>query len=106
MFSVFTTIRPPNSYNMQRWHGGGGVLSASSYHQGGAHILMADGAVVFITDSIEAGDVHEGNVWRDGTGASTAGSQSPYGIWGAFGNKGSLRDDRRNVLNPLTGGFP
>ncbi len=91
MFSVFTTITPPNSYNMQRWHGGGGVHSASSNHQGGAHILMADGAVIFITDSIESGDqnhVPYGRDNNDGRGSDGgAGRQSPYGLWGALGTK-------------------
>jgi prepilin-type processing-associated H-X9-DG protein len=91
MFSVFNTIAPPNSYNMQRWHGGGGVLCASSYHQGGAHILMADGAVIFITDSIESGDqthVPYGRDNNDGRGANGgAGRESPYGLWGALGTR-------------------
>ena len=52
-------------------------------------MLMADGAIVFITDSIEAGDVHEGNVWLNGTGASTVGMPSPYGLWGALGTRAS-----------------
>jgi prepilin-type processing-associated H-X9-DG protein len=32
-----------------------GIFSPSSRHQGGCHVLMGDGAVKFITDSIEAG---------------------------------------------------
>ncbi|QEF97559.1 hypothetical protein Mal15_15990 [Stieleria maiorica] len=93
MFSVFTTISPPNSYNLQRWHGGGGVMCASSFHQGGAHVLMADGAVVFITDSIESGDQGHVPIGRDngdGRGADGgAGRESPYGLWGALGTKAS-----------------
>ena len=50
---------------------------------------MADGAVIFITDSIEAGDVHHGNVWLNGTGESSPGSASPYGLWGALGTRAS-----------------
>ena len=65
--TAINTIAPPNSYNMQRWHGGGGVLCASSFHQGGAHILMGDGAVIFMTDSVEAGDQQAGMVWLNGT---------------------------------------
>ncbi len=82
------TILPPNKYLC---FGGGvgapGIAPPSSRHQGGAHILMADGAVIFITDSIEAGDIHHGNVWLNGTGPSVPGSASPYGLWGALGTR-------------------
>ena len=50
---------------------------------------MSDGAVIFITDSIEAGDVHESNVWQGGAGHSAPGSKSPYGLWGAMGSRAS-----------------
>ena len=90
-FSSFNTITPPNSYNVQRWHGHAGSYCASSFHQGGAHILMSDGAVTFITDSIEAGDqnhVPYGRDNGDGLGADGgAGRESPYGLWGALGTK-------------------
>jgi hypothetical protein len=52
--------------------------------------MMADGAVIFITDSIDAGNVHHGNVWLGGTGDSLPGSQSPYGVWGALGTRASF----------------
>ena len=61
----------------------------SSRHVGGAHVLMADGAVVFITDSIEAGARNQGDVWRNGTGNRAPGSQSPHGLWGALGTRAS-----------------
>jgi prepilin-type N-terminal cleavage/methylation domain-containing protein len=63
-----------------------GVVPTSSYHQGGVHVLKCDGAVNFITDSIEAGDIHHENVWLNATDpASVPGSKSPYGLWGALG---------------------
>ena len=90
-FSTFQTITPPNSYNVQRWHGRSGAYCASSFHQGGAHVLMADGAVIFITDSIESGDqqhVAYGRDNGDGRGwDGGAGRESPYGLWGALGTK-------------------
>ncbi|KAA5541862.1 DUF1559 domain-containing protein [Roseiconus nitratireducens] len=92
-FSTFQTITPPNSYNIQRWHGRSGAYCASSFHQGGAHILMGDGAVTFITDSIESGDQNHVPYGRDnGDGRGTnggAGRESPYGLWGALGTKAS-----------------
>ena len=86
-YSVFHTIRPPNSHNVLENHGSRGMLSASSRHQGGAHVLMADGAVKFITDSIEAGNSQGGMVWSGGTGTQAPGSVSPYGLWGSLGTR-------------------
>ncbi|TWU54323.1 hypothetical protein Poly51_30400 [Rubripirellula tenax] len=64
------------------------IASASSRHQGGAHILMGDGAVKFITDSIEAGDPNRGQVGAHpahNDPLSVPGAASPYGLWGALG---------------------
>ena len=65
------------------------IAPPSSRHQGGVHILMADGAVIFVSDSIEAGDPRAGMVWRNGQGPQSPGSQSPYGLWGSLGTKAS-----------------
>ena len=94
VFSMMNNILPPNS---ELCLGGGanagigapGVAPPSSRHQGGCHILMGDGAVIFISDNIEAGDSRTPNVWRNGTGVSIAGAQSPYGLWGALGTRAS-----------------
>ncbi|TWU30970.1 hypothetical protein Poly41_64390 [Novipirellula artificiosorum] len=91
----FTTIGPPNSascaFNTGDWfpHRDGGIYSASSRHQGGCHVAMGDGAVKFITDSIEAGNQDADPVKWDGTGLSRPGSKSPYGLWGALGTRSS-----------------
>ncbi|MDV6029614.1 MAG: DUF1559 domain-containing protein [Phycisphaera sp. RhM] len=66
-----------------------GIYGPSSRHQGGAHILMGDGAVVFITDSIESGNTNAGNVKWNGTGDQAPGMPSPYGLWGALGTRAS-----------------
>ncbi len=63
--------------------------SISSRHQGGAHVLMGDGAVKFISDSIEAGNARAPHVRWNGTGVSGPGVKSPYGLWGALGTKAS-----------------
>ncbi len=73
-------IRPPNSWNMgEGWYESEGIYSMSSRHQGGAHVLMCDGAVKFVTDSVDAGN-------QDGPNANR-GNESPYGIWGALGTR-------------------
>ncbi len=89
LYSGITTILPPNSELCSNGgDGSSGSMSPSSLHQGGVHVLMADGAVKFITDSIEAGNsrspvVHAGNL----AGTLPAGSQSPFGLWGALGTR-------------------
>lgn len=93
MWSGFTTILPPNREICQQ--GGAtapanvpGVFPPSSRHQGGVHILMGDGAVIFITDSIEAGNARAPMV-RGGAAYTPVGSPSPYGLWGALGTRAS-----------------
>jgi prepilin-type N-terminal cleavage/methylation domain-containing protein/prepilin-type processing-associated H-X9-DG protein len=89
-YSAMHTILPPNHEICSGNNAGNsGVFPPSSRHQGGCHILMADGAVVFMTDSVEAGNSRAPNVWQNGTGAAAPGSPSPYGLWGALGTKAS-----------------
>lgn len=82
------TILPPNREMCADRNQGGEVLAPpSSRHQGGVHVLMGDGAVKFITDSIEAGNSRAGMVWMNGTGTQAPGAPSPYGLWGALGTR-------------------
>jgi prepilin-type N-terminal cleavage/methylation domain-containing protein len=55
-----------------------GVMDPTSLHTGGAHVLMGDGAVRFISDNIDTGNT---------TAPVPVGSTpSPYGVWGALGS--------------------
>jgi len=89
------TILAPNSEICLAGHvDTHGTVPPSSRHVGGVHILMVDGTVKFITDSIEAGDPRVPCVYCDiaGSGANSVteqGSQSPYGLWGALGTRAS-----------------
>ena len=82
----FLTILPPNRElcNAYNEHSES-TAPAGSRHQGGAHVLMADGAVKFVTDSIEAGDSRARSIFLN----NTPGNKSPYGLWGALGSRGA-----------------
>jgi prepilin-type N-terminal cleavage/methylation domain-containing protein/prepilin-type processing-associated H-X9-DG protein len=54
-----------------------GVLDPTSLHTGGVHVLMADGAVRFVGNSINTGNPALPVV---------TGGQSPYGVWGSLGS--------------------
>ncbi|MCO8122019.1 DUF1559 domain-containing protein [Stieleria sp. TO1_6] len=85
-YTSFQTIRPPNRLSCT-WGAGavsdnGHALStAGSRHPGGAHILMGDGAVTFVTESIDAGD--------QSMMPASNGQPSAYGLWGALGTRAS-----------------
>ncbi|GAA5504840.1 DUF1559 domain-containing protein [Novipirellula caenicola] len=84
------TILPPNrEICFQTTAEDAGIATMSSRHQGGCHVLMTDGAVKFVTDSIEAGNSSAFPVNYSGTAANgnSAGSMSPYGLWGALGTR-------------------
>ncbi|TWU43220.1 hypothetical protein Q31b_22580 [Novipirellula aureliae] len=88
LYTSFNTILPPNqTLCLAGGDTGIGMLPTSSRHQGGTHVLMADGAVKFITDSIEASDFEVGTVMLGRAGPRAPGSQSPYGLWGALGTR-------------------
>src|SRR5690606_22979434 len=93
-FSAMFTILPPNAPICGGNNSGQtGLFPPSSRHQGGVHVLMGDGAVKFITDSIESGSRTSPMVYNGGTKttlpSNTPGSQSPYGLWGSLGTRAS-----------------
>jgi len=84
--TMVNTILPPNREICGAgWQDSMGICPPASRHQGGAHVLMGDGAVRFITDSVEAGNSRAPVV----TQQNNAGRLSPYGLWGALGTRGA-----------------
>lgn len=56
-----------------------GYAAATSYHRGEANALKADGAVLFVSDTI--------NCTTPGAGTDPVYlGESPYGVWGALGS--------------------
>ena len=87
LHGAFNTILPPNSELCMVTHSfNTGIMPPSSRHQGGCHVLMGDGAVKFITDSIEAGDSGSAHV-GEGAPRLDPGLKSPFGLWGALGTR-------------------
>lgn len=86
MYTSVNTVRPPNQESCLTFDSDGaeGTYTMASRHLGGCHVLFGDGAVKFITESVDAGNQSIGNIPRPG---SIDGQPSPYGIWGAMGTK-------------------
>ncbi|TWU56843.1 hypothetical protein Poly51_27600 [Rubripirellula tenax] len=90
IYTAMMTILPPNTTLCYQgdWPGQEGIVPPSSRHQGGCHVLMGDGAIKFVTDSIEAGDQNRKMVeFNNVAPAPVPGAASPYGLWGSLGTR-------------------
>ena len=82
----FTTILAPNSPSCAAGtnvnaDSADAALAPTSFHTGGVHCLMVDGAVRFVSENIDTGNL---TLASPNQGDS---SSSPYGVWGALGTK-------------------
>ena len=80
----FHTILPPNSPSCgaatTNADNTTAILPPTSNHPGGVNVAFADGAVAFIADSIDTGNLKV-------VVSNTSTGPSPYGVWGALGTK-------------------
>ena len=90
IYTMSHTVLPPNAEVCGRsTMFVGQLVGASSRHQGGVHVLMGDGAVRFVTNSIDTGDLSIGSIRENGTGNRAPGVASNYGLWGSLGTRAS-----------------
>ena len=77
---AFHTVLPPNApsclYDAQ-WVLSFNIITPSSNHTGGVQLALADGAVRFISETIDVGSLPE---------AAMSG-RSNFGVWGALGSR-------------------
>ena len=78
----FHTIIPPNGPSCNKETTEAirvGILAPTSHHPGGVNVGLADGAIRFITDSVDTGGLP-----KTRTGTYLQG-ESVFGVWGAMG---------------------
>ncbi|MDO5581503.1 MAG: DUF1559 domain-containing protein [Planctomycetia bacterium] len=82
--AYFQTVLPPNSPTCSGGIDQRGTTSVSSYHSGGVNVLLVDGSVKFVSETVECGD--QTYVPTSSHNPDKIGGLSPFGVWGAMGS--------------------
>jgi prepilin-type processing-associated H-X9-DG protein len=83
--SSFNTVIPPNGPSIFLGFGSWTPqMAATSYHSGGANVVLLDGATRFVSETIDSGTGI--SFPMDASGNSSVG-ESPFGVWGAMGSR-------------------
>ena len=84
----FNTCLAPNGPVCQQSNQFGfSVLTSRSKHRGGVQSLFADGAVTFVSENIDAGNMSASSPAVQDSTAAISTAASPYGVWGALGSR-------------------
>jgi prepilin-type processing-associated H-X9-DG protein len=86
-FTVIHPILPPNAPSCAPSAAEHGLMTAASYHTGGCNVVMGDGSVQFVSDTVNSMR-HDYQQLREANVASWRNSgQSYFGVWGALGTR-------------------
>ncbi|HEX7446640.1 MAG TPA: DUF1559 domain-containing protein [Pirellulales bacterium] len=92
IYTGYFHMLPPNSPSCGIWAESWALISASSFHPGGANVCMLDGSVRFVSEAVDSGNpaatVQQSSYWGGGNPQEYMGP-SPYGVWGAMGTSRS-----------------
>jgi prepilin-type processing-associated H-X9-DG protein len=83
-YTGIVTVIPPNGPSCEEWENTPGTVTPTSLHPGGVNVVLCDGAVRFISQTIDTGS---GAGQGLGIVFASQQGQSPYGVWGALGSK-------------------
>jgi len=87
--NIFSTVLPPNAPSCDGSNSSW-LITASSYHPGGANITMCDGVVRFVPETIDCGRIDQVLGQSLATSNPTHGQKwtgiSTFGVWGALGS--------------------